>query len=204
MQKMTKSSPYCHPQSLVETTDIGVGTRVWAFVHILPGAIIGKDCNICDHCFIESRVRIGDNVTLKCGVYLWDGITLEDSVFVGPNVVFTNDVRPRSKNTAYTMQPTIVQQGASLGANSTILAGITIGRYAMTGIGSVVTRNVPAYALVYGNPARQHGWVDEQGEKLQPIADQPSYWHTPTTGQVYRETPNGLEQVSDSSLSAKL
>lgn len=201
---MAKSSPYCHPQSLVETTDIGIGTRVWAFVHILPGAIIGKDCNICDHCFIESKVRIGNDVTLKCGVYLWDGITLEDSVFVGPNVVFTNDVRPRSKNTAYTMLPTIVQQGASLGANSTILAGITIGRYAMTGIGSVVTRDVPAYALVYGNPARQHGWVDEQGEKLQPIDDQPSYWQAQTTGQVYHETLGELEPVSDNSASAKL
>lgn len=192
-------SPYCHPQSLVETATIGAGTRVWAFVHILPGATLGQGCNICDHCFIENQVRIGDNVTLKCGVYLWDGITLEDNVFVGPNVVFTNDVRPRSKNAAYAMLPTMVQLGASLGANSTILAGITIGRYAMTGIGAVVTRDVPAYALVYGNPARQHGWVDEQGEKLQPIADRPSHWYASTTGQVYRETPSGLEQVSDSS-----
>jgi acetyltransferase-like isoleucine patch superfamily enzyme len=187
--------PYCHPQSLVETTAIGTGTRVWAFVHILPGAAIGKDCNICDHCFIENQVLIGDNVTLKCGVYLWDGITLEDNVFVGPNVVFTNDARPRSKNAAYAMLPTVVQLGASLGANSTILAGITIGRYAMTGIGAVVTRNVPAYALVYGNPARQHGWVDEQGEKLQPATDRLGHWHAPTTGQVYRETLSGLEPV---------
>jgi acetyltransferase-like isoleucine patch superfamily enzyme len=184
--------PYYHPQALVETTTIGSGTRVWAFVHVLPGAVLGQDCNICDHCFIEGKVRIGNNVTLKCGVYLWDGTTLEDNVFVGPNVVFTNDVRPRSKNTAYQMLPTMVQVGASLGANSTILAGITIGRYAMTGIGAVVTRDVPAYALVYGNPARQHGWVDEQGDKLHPVPENPGEWYSAATGRRYQETRQGL------------
>ncbi|RZK34659.1 MAG: N-acetyltransferase [Hymenobacter sp.] len=165
---MAEATPYyCHPYSLVETTSIGNGTRVWAFVHILSRAIIGANCNICDHCFIENDVTIGDNVTIKCGVYLWDGITLEDDVFVGPNVVFTNDVRPRSKNTAYKLEPIIVKKGASLGANSTILAGVTIGKYALVGIGSVVTRDVPDYALVYGNPARQKGRVDEAGNKIE-------------------------------------
>lgn len=181
---------YCHPNALVETTDIGEGTRIWAFVHILPGAAIGRHSNICDHCFIESKVQIGHNVTLKCGVYLWDGITLEDNVFVGPNVVFTNDVRPRSKNTSYKLQPTLIRQGASLGANSTILAGITIGRFALTGIGAVVTRSVPDYALVYGNPARQHGWVDEQGEKLVSVGEK--LWASVDKQRLYEEAENGL------------
>ena len=186
---------YRHPHALVESENVGAGTRIWAFVHILPGATIGQNCNICDHCFVENKVSIGDDVTLKCGVYLWDGITLEDSVFVGPNVVFTNDVRPRSKNTAYALLPTVVQAGASLGANSTILAGITIGRYALTGIGSVVTRDVPAYALVYGNPARQYGWVDEQGEKLVPDSGRPGHWHSPAIGCYYQESRIGLVPV---------
>ena len=184
---------YCHPHSLVETPHIGIGTRVWAFVHVLPGAVLGAGCNVCDHCYIESQVVIGDNVTLKCGVYLWDGITLENNVFVGPNVVFTNDLLPRSGNKDYVLRPTLVKTGASLGANSTILAGITIGQYALTGIGSVVTRDVPAHALVYGNPARQHGWVGEQGEGLEATEGKPGGWHSVVTGQYYRETPHGLE-----------
>jgi len=189
---------YCHPQALVETATIGAGTRIWAFVHILQGAIIGQNCNICDHCFIENQVSIGDNVTIKCGVYLWNGITLKDNVFVGPNVVFTNDVKPRSGNVDYSMLPTVIQQGASLGANSTILAGITIGEYALTGIGSVVTRDVPAYALVYGNPARQHGWVDEQGEKLLPSTTQLNGWYSPVTGNCYKLISSGLTPVESS------
>jgi acetyltransferase-like isoleucine patch superfamily enzyme len=183
---------YCHPHALVETNSIGAKTKIWAFVHILANAVIGENCNVCDHCFIEGDVKIGNNVTLKCGVYLWDGITLEDYVFVGPNVVFTNDLRPRSKNTNYVSQKTIIQQGASLGANTTILGGITVGRYAMVGIGSVVTRNVPSHALVYGNPARQHGWVDEQGNKLMQVQGQQGSWMSAESGQLYQETSSGL------------
>lgn len=154
-----------HPSALVETEKIGEGTRIWAFVHILAGARIGTNCNICDHCFLEGGARLGNDVTLKTGVSIWDGVVLEDNVFVGPNAVFTNDLLPRSKNNAYTLRTTTVKTGASIGANATILSGITIGRFALIGIGSVVTRDVPDYALVYGNPARQHGWVNEQGEK---------------------------------------
>jgi acetyltransferase-like isoleucine patch superfamily enzyme len=157
---------------------------------VLPGATIGDNCNICDHCFIENDVQIGNNVTLKCGVYLWDGIVLEDEVFVGPNVVFTNDVRPRSKNTSYKLQPILVKKGASLGANSTILAGVTIGRYALVGIGSVVTRDVPDYALVYGNPARQHGWVNEQGDTLALVGDK--LWASKGNDLVYKEVDGKL------------
>ncbi len=159
-----------HSTALVATSQIGDGTRIWAFVNILEGARIGAQCNICDHCFIENDVLIGNHVTLKCGIYLWDGITVEDNAFIGPNVVFTNDVRPRSQQYK-TAERTHIGMGASLGANSTILAGVTIGKYAMTGIASVVTRAVPDYALVYGNPAKQHGWVDKEGNKLIKVSD---------------------------------
>lgn len=180
---------YKHPQSLVETENIGKGTTIWAFVHVLPGATIGKHCNICDHCFIEGGVIIGNEATVKTGVSIWDGVVLQDKVFVGPNAVFTNDLLPRSKNAAYLMQATLVKTGASIGANATVLSGITIGRYALIGIGSVVTHDVPDYALVYGNPARQHGWVDERGEKL--TADGAGQWRS-TDGTLYAEVANGL------------
>jgi acetyltransferase-like isoleucine patch superfamily enzyme len=189
----TKASFFAHSHALVETTDVGEGTTIWAFVHVLPGARIGAHCNICDHCFIESGVVIGDNVTLKCGIYLWKGVTIEDNVFLGPNVVFTNDLRPRSKNANFSLAPTLIKHGASLGANSTILAGVTIGRYALTGIGSVITRDVKDYALVYGNPARQHGWVDELGEKMHFNAES-GYWHS-IQDNKYIESETGLTPV---------
>lgn len=145
---------------------LGTRTKVWAFVHILPKAVIGEDCNICDHVFIEGDVKLGNRVTVKCGIYLWDGITIEDDVFLGPNVVFTNDKRPRSKKYLNTYPVSRLKQGSSIGANSTILPGITIGKYAMIGAGTVVTRNVPDHALVIGNPGRTVGWVCSCGEKL--------------------------------------
>ncbi|WP_310391081.1 DapH/DapD/GlmU-related protein [Hymenobacter sp.] len=189
---MTNKLPYyVHPAAIVDTADIGAGTTIWAFVHVLNGVSIGANCNICDHCFIEDGVVIGSNVTLKCGVYLWTGVTAEDNVFIGPNVVFTNDVRPRSKNKDFALAGTLLKFGCSLGANSTILAGVTVGRHALTGIASVVTRDVKDYALVYGNPARQHGWVDEQGEKLHAAAEA-GQWYSLATGQRYREAPHGL------------
>ena len=143
-----------HPSSDVQSKQIGEGTRVWQYVVILPGAVIGRDGNICSHCFIENQVVVGDRVTVKCGVQLWDGVTLEDDVFVGPNATFTNDREPRSRNASATLLPTLVKKGASIGANATILPGLTIGEGAMVGAGAVVTKDVPPRTLVVGNPAR--------------------------------------------------
>ena len=140
--------------AICESKSIGHGTRIWAYVHILPGATIGSDCNICDFVFIENKVSVGNQVTIKSGVQLWDGIVIEDSVFIGPNVTFTNDKYPRSKSWPETYPVTLVKTGASIGANATILPGITIGSYSMVGAGSVVTSDVPDYATVYGNPSR--------------------------------------------------
>ena len=145
---------FIHPSSDVQSKQIGEGTRVWQYVVILPGAVIGRDGNICSHCFIENQVVVGDRVTVKCGVQLWDGVTLEDDVFVGPNATFTNDREPRSRNASATLLPTLVKKGASIGANATILPGLTIGEGSMVGAGAVVTKDVPPRTLVVGNPAR--------------------------------------------------
>ncbi len=148
---------FVHPSGIVENgARIGTRTRVWAFVHILPGAQIGADCNICDHVFIENEVKVGDRVTIKSGVQLWDGVEIEDDVFIGPNATFTNDKYPRSKGYSYKLQRTLIKKGATIGANATILCGITIGENAMIGAGSVLTRDVPAGELWYGNPAKSH------------------------------------------------
>jgi UDP-2-acetamido-3-amino-2,3-dideoxy-glucuronate N-acetyltransferase len=151
---------FVHPQGLCESENVGEGTRVWAFAHVLPGARIGGDCNICDHVFIENDVIVGSRVTIKCGVQLWDGVTLEDDVFVGPNATFTNDPFPRSKQHPDAFARTVVQRGASIGANATILPGLTVGAHAMVGAGAVVIRSVPRNAIVVGNPARIVGYVD--------------------------------------------
>jgi acetyltransferase-like isoleucine patch superfamily enzyme/dTDP-4-dehydrorhamnose 3,5-epimerase-like enzyme len=148
------SDSFRHPQALVESTHIGRGTRIWAFAHVLPGAVIGDDCNICDHTFIENDVVIGNRVTIKCGVQVWDGLRIEDDVFVGPNATFTNDPMPRSRQHLQKYPVTTIRRGASIGANATILPGITIGQNAMVGAGAVVTRSVPPHAVVVGNPAR--------------------------------------------------
>jgi UDP-2-acetamido-3-amino-2,3-dideoxy-glucuronate N-acetyltransferase len=143
-----------HPSSDVQSTSIGEGTTIWQYVVVLPRAVIGSNCNINAHCFIENDVIVGDNVTLKCGVFLWDGITVGNNVFIGPNVSFINDKYPRSKQHPAPYEKTVIEDGASLGAGSVILCGIKVGRNAMIGAGSVVTRDVPANQLWAGNPAR--------------------------------------------------
>ena len=156
----TKADYFVHERALCESPHIGKDTRVWAFAHVLPGARIGQDCNVCDNVFIENDVLVGDRVTIKCGVQLWDGVTLEDDVFIGPNVTFTNDIFPRSKNFPEKFARTTVRRGASIGANATILPGIVIEQGAMIGAGAVVTRSVPPNAIVVGNPAKITGYVD--------------------------------------------
>lgn len=143
-----------HPLSDVQSKQIGANTTIWQFVVVLARAVIGRDCNICSHCFIENDVVVGDRVTVKCGVQLWDGLTLEDDVFVGPNVTFSNDMLPRSKQYPAEFARTVVQRGASIGANATILPGVTIGAGAMIGAGAVVTKNIPDHAVAIGNPAK--------------------------------------------------
>jgi acetyltransferase-like isoleucine patch superfamily enzyme/dTDP-4-dehydrorhamnose 3,5-epimerase-like enzyme len=149
---------FVHEQALCESDNIGPGTRVWAFAHVLPGARIGEDCNICDGVFVEGEAVLGDRVTVKCGVQLWNGVSIEDDVFIGPNATFTNDPFPRSRHWIESVG-TIVRATASIGANATILPGVEIGRGAMVGAGAVVTRSVPPYAIVAGNPARIQGYV---------------------------------------------
>ena len=159
---------FVHANGLCESESIGKNTRIWAFAHVLPKARIGEDCNICDHVFIENDVSVGHRVTIKCGVQLWDGIEVGDDVFIGPNVTFTNDRFPRSKQYPEKFLRTIIMKGASIGANATLLPGISVGTNAMVGAGSVVTRAVLANAIVVGNPARIVGYVDavEPGKVL--------------------------------------
>ena len=153
------SNVFIHPQALCESRKVGEGTRIWAFAHVLPEARIGRDCNICDGVFIENDVIIGDTVTVKCGVQLWDGVRLGNRVFVGPNVTFANDLFPRSKQYPSSFAQTIVEDDASIGANATILPGVRIGTGAMIGAGAVVIRDVPARAIVVGNPCRMIGYA---------------------------------------------
>ncbi len=155
-----------HPLSDVQTNQIGENTVVWQYCVILEGAVIGNDCNINCHVFIENDVEVGNRVTVKSGVQLWDGLRIEDDVFIGPNVTFTNDLLPRSKQYPEKFEKTVLKKGASIGANATILAGITIGEWAMIGAGSVLTKDVPPYTLWYGNPAKQKGFVTQEGEIL--------------------------------------
>lgn len=165
---------FIHPQALCEAEDIGAGTSIMAFAHVLPGVRIGRDCNICDQVFIEGGVIIGDRVTVKCGVQLWAGITIEDDVFIGPNATFTNDRFPRSRQWPDEYDKTLVCAGASIGANATLLPGITVGARAMVGAGSVVTQSVPPNAIVVGNPARIIGYVNTQRGSVPKVAERGS------------------------------
>jgi len=154
-------SHFVHALGVCESPNVGRGTRVWAFAHVLPGAKIGEDCNLCDHTFIENDVIIGDRVTIKCGVQLWDGARVEDDVFIGPNATFTNDRFPRSKKHPPVYLETRLEKGCSIGASAVILPGLRIGANAMVAAGAVVTRSVPPDAIVQGNPARIVGYVGE-------------------------------------------
>lgn len=152
-----------HPLSDVKTKHIGEDTNIWQFCVVFPEARIGSNCNICANVLIENDVVIGNNVTVKSGVQIWDGATIEDNVFIGPNVTFTNDLSPRSKIHSKEYEKIIIKKGASIGANSTIVAGITIGEYALIGAGSVVTKDVKSNTLWYGNPAKQQGFITNEG-----------------------------------------
>jgi len=163
---------FVHEKGICESANVGEGTKVWAFAHVLSGARIGADCNICDHVFIENDVIVGDKVTIKCGVQLWDGIRVEDDVFIGPNVTFANDLFPRSKQYPKDFLQTVIEEGASIGANATILPGVTVGRKAMVGAGAVVTKNVPPHAVVVGNPGRiiSYRASDSVADRMEPGA----------------------------------
>ena len=179
-----------HTTADVNTTDIGKNTRIWQYSVILNGAKIGENCNINCHTFIESNVFIGNNVTVKSGVFLWNGIIVEDYVFIGPNVTFTNDYNPRSQQ--YKSAPiTLLKKGSSIGAASTILPGITIGKYAMVGAGALVTKDVPDFALVYGTPASQFGWVNQEGLKMILLDANLKTWQC-SIGNIYQEKDGKL------------
>jgi len=155
------SQYFVHPLGVCESANVGRGTRVWAFAHVLPGARVGEDCNLCDHTFLENDVILGDRVTVKCGVQLWDGLRVGDDVFIGPNATFTNDLFPRSRVRPAAFLETWLERGCSIGANATILPGLRVGANAMVGAGAVVTRSVPPNAIVQGNPARIVGYVGQ-------------------------------------------
>ena len=157
---------FIHPLADVASTSLGKGTKIWQFVVVLKDAQIGANCNVNCHVFIENDVIIGNNVTIKPGVQVWDGLRIADNVFIGPNVTFTNDFLPRSKQYTDNFLETEIGEGASLGANSTIIGGVKIGKNALVGAGSVVTKNIADYALIYGNPARIKGYVCQCGQKL--------------------------------------
>lgn len=182
---------YVHPAALVETEDIGSGTRVWAFAHVMDGARVGADCKIGDHAYIESGAHLGNRVTVKNGSLIWHGVTIGDDVFVGPSVVFTNDLTPRVRHQTGPEDwiETHVGSRASIGANCTIVCGVSIGVNAMIGAGSVVTKNVADHALVLGNPAVQRGWACDCGAVLDESLE------CPRCGRRYEHDEDGLREV---------
>ncbi len=183
---MADSEYFVHPKAICDSSNIGTGTRIWAFSNIQERAVIGADCNICDHCFVEHDVTIGDRVTVKNGVSLWTGVTIEDDVFIGPNAVFTNDIKPRSK--VFHDQPdrTLIRLGATIGANAVIIAGHTVGRFAFIGAGAVLTKDAPDFTLWLGNPARIAGYVCACAERLDGDAVERGDVVTCSCGRKYR------------------
>lgn len=198
----TPEGVFVHALALNESSTVGAGTRIWAWAHVLAGAVVGKDCNVGDHAFIEGGAVVGDGVTIKNGVAIWDGVTLEPFVFVGPNVAFTNDRFPRSPRhpdlrTRYAdkgwLERTLVREGASLGANCSIVCGVTIGRYALVAAGAVVTADVPDFRIVAGSPARVVGSVCLCGDKLARSGD----LRCTRCGRAYVITGPGLALTDD-------
>lgn len=188
---LKKRKFYASPKAIVESGKIGRDTRIWAFSHIAKKVQVGKDCNIGEHCYLESGVLLGDAVTVKNGVCLWQGVVLEDNVFIGPNAVFTNELYPRSKRYGKYLV-TRVKKGAAIGANATVICGIVIGKYAMIGAGSVVTKNVGDYVLVYGNPAVFKGYACECGDKLKIVRNK-ARCHC---GRKYIRQKNSIKKIS--------
>ena len=188
------SDYFKHPLALVESEEIGEGTRIWAFAHVMARAKIGRNCNIGDHCFVETGARIGDNVTVKNHVAIWNGVTVEDGAFIGPDVTLTNDLKPRSRDPHWVLLETRIGQGSTLGANATILCGITIGPFAFVGAGALVTRDVPSYALVVGNPARVRGYVCRCAETLDFQGLQAS---CPKCGRRYHKGREGVALLTE-------
>ena len=186
-----------HPLALVESDEIGEDTRIWAFAHVVKGARIGRGCNIGEHCYIEQGVRLGNNVTVKNGVDVWTGVTIEDNVFLGPHCVLTNDPNPRAyiKKSADSVVETLIRNNATVGANATIVCGVTVGRYAFIGAGAVVIRSVPDFALVVGNPARQMAWMCVCAQRI-PMTAVEDVLICPQCQRDYRPGENGLLLIS--------
>ena len=198
----TKGSTFIHPLAEVDRgASIGAGTRIWQYTIIKKGSTIGENCNIGSHCYVEWDAQIGDNVTIKNGVSVWEGVRLEDGVFIGPNAIFTNDIYPRSprlpeararyRDPSEVIMKTHVRYGASIGAGAMILAGITIGRFAFVGLGAVALQSIPDHALVTGTPARKVGWMCECGL---PISEK--RLTCAGCGRTYRLKSNGLRRIS--------
>lgn len=195
---MAEAGFWIHPDAIVETEDIGARTRIWAFCHLMPGVVIGKDCNVGEHVFVETGAHIGNYVTIKNGVQVWEGITLEDDVFVGPNAVFLNDRYPRSPRSEAAgnryaakdwLEETVVRKGASIGGNATLMCGVEIGRYAVVGAETLVTATVPDYALVVGVPGKVKGWACICGR---PLRGQAPQYACSVCGRTYVETDGVL------------
>jgi UDP-2-acetamido-3-amino-2,3-dideoxy-glucuronate N-acetyltransferase len=188
---MASEGVFVHERGLCDSTDVGARTRIWAFAHVLKGARVGTDCNIGECAFVEGGAVLGNKVTVKNAVLIWDKVTVEDEVFLGPNMVFTNDMNPRVafKKSPDAFLPTLVQRGASIGANATVVCGVTIGTQAFIGAGTVVNRDVPAHAIVVGNPARQIGWMCACGLKLKAKL-------VCSCGRRYKKSRSGLTELA--------
>lgn len=189
---MNHTDAFVHPQGLCESPSVGPGTRVWAFAHVMAGAVVGSDCNVCGGAFVEAGAIVGDRVTIKNNALVFDRVTIGDDVFIGPNVVFTNDLRPRAhiKRSGDALLATRVDRGATLGAGVVVVCGIRVGEHAFAAAGAVLTRDVPAHGFVAGNPARQRGWVCVCGEPLdQGLA-------CASCGRRFDAAPEGLREMS--------